>query len=186
MSDDALSPAHPERQVGPMLLDGFDAVWARVRGRLDGLTQEEYLWEPVPGCWSVRCGEDGEWQVERPEPEPEPPPVTTIAWRLWHIGSECLAGYTANGLGPWPLEVTGRQWYAGAADALAALDRAWAAFRDGIGRLGEDGMWRPLGPDWGPYGSEPWAALVLHAVDEVSHHGAEVGLLRDLHAHRTD
>jgi hypothetical protein len=26
----------------------------RLRERLSGITEEEYLWEPVPGCWTVR------------------------------------------------------------------------------------------------------------------------------------
>jgi hypothetical protein len=30
----------------------------QLRDRLDGLTDDEYFWEPAPGCWSVRpCGE---------------------------------------------------------------------------------------------------------------------------------
>ncbi len=112
-------------------------------------------------------------------------PVTTIAWRLWHIGSECLAGYTARNLGDWPLDVDeDEEWYGDVDDALSALDRAWTAFRGGVAALGEDGMWRPLGEGWGPFASDPWAALILHAYDEIAHHGAEVALLRDLYAHR--
>src|SRR5690349_5344942 len=55
-----------------------------VRPHLDGLTDDEYLWEPVPGCWSVRRRGAG-WFVERTHPAPTPPPVTTIAWRLAHL-----------------------------------------------------------------------------------------------------
>jgi hypothetical protein len=173
-----------DRRLSPLLLDGFDYVWARVRGRIEGLTQDEYLWQPTPDAWSVREGDDGRWRVERVVPDPEPGAVTSIAWRLWHIGAECLAGYASNGLGEWPLQVTGREWYRDVGPALGALDTAWAAFRSGVDRMGEDGMWRKLGPDWGPYADDTWGALVLHAFDEVVHHGAEVGLLRDLYAHR--
>ena len=172
-----------DRLVAPRVLSAFDLVWGRVRDRLSGLDQEEYFWEPAPGCWSVR-ERDGTWVVDRVHPEPQPPPVTTIAWRLWHIASDCLAGYTARGLGPWPLGVQGRDWYGEVGQALAATDTAWAAFRSGLDDLGEDGMWRRLGPDWGPYAEDTWADLALHALDEVAHHGAEIGLLRDLHAAR--
>ena len=168
------------REAGPSVLGALDYVWGRVRGRMDGLTVAEYRWEPVPDCWSVRELDSG-WRIERVIPDPDPAPVTTIAWRLWHIGSDCLAGYTANGLGEWPLEVRDREWYGEPGPALAAVDQAWAAFRSGLDALGEDGLWRPLGPDWGQFGVEPWLNLALHAMDELAHHGAELALLRDLY-----
>ena len=36
-----------------LLLDQIDWHWTRQAGpRLDGLSDEEYLWEPVVDCWS--------------------------------------------------------------------------------------------------------------------------------------
>jgi len=172
------------RQVAPLLLESIEYVWSRVRSRVDGLTDEEYRWEPVSGCWSVRQSHSGAWEIERPHPEPSPPPVTTIAWRLWHIGSECLAGYTSRGLGPWPLKVTENEWFPSAGQALDAVDEAWGAFYAGLKALGEDGLWSPLGAAWEEFADDTWAALVQHALDELSHHGAEVALLRDLYLRR--
>ncbi|GGS95170.1 hypothetical protein GCM10010270_79010 [Streptomyces violaceus] len=37
------------RMTGPVM-DSGDGTDAKV----DRMTDEEYLWEPVPGCWSVR------------------------------------------------------------------------------------------------------------------------------------
>jgi hypothetical protein len=170
--------------IGPLLLGSLDYVWSRIRERLSGLTEDEYRWEPGADCWSVRTAADGSWRVDGPVPAPSPPPVTTIAWRLWHLSSECLAGYTAQGLGPWPLDVKGQEWFAAPGPALAALDQAWSAFRSGLGELGEDGLWQSLGPAWAEFSDDPWAGLVLHAQDELSHHGAEIALLRDLYAVR--
>ncbi len=62
-----------------------DYAWQRLIDRLAGLTDEEYLWEPVPECWTVRPGQDGPWTWDFAWPEPQPCPVTTIAWRLSHI-----------------------------------------------------------------------------------------------------
>jgi DinB superfamily len=174
-----------QRQIAPTIIGALDYVWSRITDRLTGLTAAEYRWEPVDGCWSVRPAGDGRWEADRPAEEPDPPPVTTIAWRLWHIGSQCLAGFTARGLGPWPLEVSGRAWYGDPEAALAATEQAWQAFRAGLVKLGEDGMWQQLGPDWGPYATDTWTALALHVMDEIVHHGAEIALLRDLYPRLT-
>ena len=49
----------------------------------------------------------------------------------------------------------------------------------------DDEQWhRPLGPDWGPYAEDSTLELVLHVLDEMVHHGAEVSLLRDLYVYR--
>ena len=173
-----------ERAVLPLLGNAFDYIWARTTARLDGIGRDEYLWEPAPGSWNVR-EVDGQWQVERTgPPDPEPAPVTTIAWRTWHIASDCLADYVVHGGGDWALDVTGKQWHDDPRAALADMQRAYDAFRAFVTARGEDGMWQPLGPDWGPYAQDTWAALVIHAFDEVAHHGAEIALLRDLYAAR--
>jgi hypothetical protein len=168
------------RAIQPVLLGGFDYVWDRLRTRLHGISADEYRWEPVPDCWTVRpTGET--WEVTGAGRAPEPAPITTIAWRTWHIASDCLATYLANSPAGRPLEVTDREWFGEPEPALAAMDTAYAAFRQLVVDLGEDGMWEPLGPTWGSYADDPWADLVVHAFDEVVHHGAEIGLLRDLY-----
>jgi hypothetical protein len=77
------------------LLEQLTWHWTnQLRPRLDGLTDEEYLWEPVPGAWNVRprgqarteqFGGSGDVVVEFAYPEPTPAPLTTIAWRLAHV-----------------------------------------------------------------------------------------------------
>src|SRR4029450_2174662 len=44
-----------------LLLAQMDEVSGRLRGRLEGLGDEEYFWEPVPGCWTVRRDPSGTW-----------------------------------------------------------------------------------------------------------------------------
>src|SRR3712207_6545560 len=75
-----------------------------LRPGLEGLTDEEYLWEPVEGCWSIRPrGQEraaigagaGDWVVEFEFPEPDPTPVTTIAWRMAHLQVGIFAMRTA-------------------------------------------------------------------------------------------
>ncbi|MFC6063563.1 DinB family protein [Streptomyces ochraceiscleroticus] len=61
-----------------VLLDQFDQAREMAQVRLTGLGDEEYLWEPVPGCWSIRrrCEAvtprafgPGEWVLDRGAPD---------------------------------------------------------------------------------------------------------------------
>jgi hypothetical protein len=172
-----------ERKTLPLILSGFDDAWTRLDARLDGLTGEEYLWEPVRDMWTVRP-EDGGWRADWQDGEPDPAPVTTIAWRVWHLASDCLANYLRASDVPRPIVPTGREWYGTVQPALADLRAASAAFRSTMAGLGEEGIWAPMGPRWGEFADAPWAALVVHATDELAHHGAEIALLRDLYRWR--
>jgi hypothetical protein len=165
----------------PLLFYKLNDSYERLRSRLVGLSDQEYLWEPVAGMWSVR-EVDGRWVVEDDPEAPAPTPVTTIAWRMWHIASSCLAQYISH-LGPWPLEVERDEWYPDATSAIAALETSWRAFHERIHALGEVGLRSALGPSWGPFAENSWAELVTHAADELAHHGAEIALLRDLYPH---
>jgi hypothetical protein len=160
------------------------------RPRLEGLTDEEYLWEPVPGSWSVRprgtssspapIG-SGPMQRDDAPDDPDPAPVTTIAWRVAHLTVECLSIRTMNHFdGP---EAHWESWeYSGSADeALARLDTAYDAWQAGVESFGEEGLARPVGPAEGHFAEAPYADLVLHINRELIHHGAEICLLRDLY-----
>jgi hypothetical protein len=166
----------------PLVFGGFDYVYERLRKRVADLDDAEYLWEPVPDMWTIREA-DGRWVADWARPDPVPAPVTTIAWRIWHI-ADCLASYVAPHLGEWPLPGEFRDWCGDAATARTHLETAHDAFRERITALGEDGLRSPLGEKWGPFAENSWADLVLHATDEVAHHGAEIGLLRDLYRTR--
>jgi hypothetical protein len=50
-------------QVQQDLLGLADFAFGRLRSRLAGITDEEYGWEPVPGCWSVRPVGDGTYRL---------------------------------------------------------------------------------------------------------------------------
>jgi len=69
------------------LIAQLDWHWTnQLRPRLSSLVTEEYLWEPVPGCWSLRRQSNGKVAPDWAYPQPDPAPLTTIAWRLGHIG----------------------------------------------------------------------------------------------------
>jgi hypothetical protein len=178
------------------LRDQLDFHYRRMfRPRLEGLTDEEYLWEPVPGAWSIRprgtCSSpapigSGPMQRDDAPDEPDPAPVTTIAWRVAHLTVECLAMRTASHFGGPPADYETWEYAAAAAEALARLDTAYDAWTAGVESLGEEGLSRPCGPSEGPFTEAPLADLVLHLNRELIHHGAEICLLRDLYLRRKD
>ncbi|MBC9003381.1 DinB family protein [Micromonospora aurantiaca (nom. illeg.)] len=169
----------------PLLREQLTWHWTyQLRDRLAGLTDAEYLWEPVPGCWSVRPrGDDGIPAIDFAMPQPDPPPFTTIAWRLAHVIVGVLAMRNASHFGRAPTDYASFPYSPTAAGALAQLDEEYAAWTAGVEALGEDGLARPCGPAEGPFADVPMATLVLHINREVIHHLSEVCLLRDLYRH---
>ncbi len=119
------------------------------------------------------------------DPDPVPAPVTTIAWRCWHIAVDCLDSYSSRLFGRSGAGLSGRQWVNTVSEAQTMLDAAWSVFRSGVAAWGDDGLWTPLGAAWGPYAESNNLELALHAQREVIHHGAEIALLRDLYPLRT-
>jgi hypothetical protein len=176
---------------GRLLVGQLEFYWdVHLRPRLDGLTDEEYFWEPVEGCWSLRRGPDGGYRLDGGRQESAPPPLTTIAWRLVHVGATCLANRASTFFGDGsvpgdadmfdprhvPADLPG-----GGAEAIAFLERSYRHWHDGIAGLDDEGLARPLGPRGGPYAEDPMAELIAHINREVMHHGAELCLLRDLY-----
>ena len=165
----------------------LDEVRDRLLARLEGMSDAEYLWEPVPDCLTVRVGADGVARAdERPGAATGQPPFATIAWRAWHIGSDCLRGYHRL-FGEAPIPAAARQlWPATAQAGVAALAEDIAGFRARVAALGDTRLLAPMGPSAAPYAADSFLALATHAIDETAHHGAEIALLRDLHAHGLD
>jgi hypothetical protein len=178
------------------LVDQLEVLWdTQLRSRLDGLTDTEYFWEPVVGCWSIRRrGEStvqkavgtGEFTFEFASPAPDPPPVTTIAWRLATIIVGCFATRTHWHFGGPPADWPTWDYAGTAAEALHQLDATHDNWVNGVRGLGADGLHRPAGPAEGPYADRPLAEMVLHVNREVIHHGAEISLLRDLYRWKGD
>lgn len=48
------APTRPTTEVAVAVLDSLDYMAGRLFARLDGITDDEYRWEPVVGMWSVR------------------------------------------------------------------------------------------------------------------------------------
>ncbi|MEV4346846.1 DinB family protein [Actinoplanes sp. NPDC049596] len=164
---------HWENQVGP---------------RLDGLTDDEYFWEPVKDVWNVRPrgtstapvqAGSGDFTIDFAFPEPVPAPVTSIAWQLGHVIVGVLAMRNAAHFGA-PAAAYETWNYAGsAAEARRQLDEQLAVWLAGVAAAD---LQQPVGPKE-PYPEASMAELVLHINRELIHHLSEVCLLRDLYLH---
>ncbi len=164
----------------------FDRCCQRLLRSLDGLDHAEFFWEPAPGCWTVHRREDdrgvtadgsGDWVIDYALPEPRPAPLTTIAWRIVHLGAVNIL-YWDYAFGPatasFDLELPGdattaRQWLVDSQRQLI----------DTIAELSDADLDEPRRTNWG----ERWPTwrLLATLVDEQTHHGAEISLLRDLY-----
>ena len=174
-----------------LLFDQLDWHWTtQLRPRLDQLSDHEYLWEQVAGCWSIRPREQatsalaaggGDVVMDFALPEPDPPPVTTIAWRLAHIAVAIFGMRVAAHCDGPAIAVRTLDYPLTAAGGLALLDEHYGAWVTHLRTVDDDRLWQPCGPTEGPYADLPFAGLILHLNREAIHHGAEIALLRDLY-----
>jgi hypothetical protein len=171
------------------VIDQLDSHWRhRLRPRLDGLTDDEYFWQPVPDCWTVsRRGHSsapislgvGEFTWDYAEPPHEREPVTTIAWRLAHL-IVCFASTNGKHFGRPPANESTFNYAGTAKEALRQLDEQYEIYVDGVRSLGTAGLAQPQGHP-PAFADAPVAKKILYGNVEVIHHGAEICLLRDLY-----
>jgi hypothetical protein len=188
---------HPEwpNAVVRSLSRQLEAAHERIGPTLHGLTDDEYFWEPVPGCWTVhrRRSSDGawspdaqvfvngrgEWVFDYAIPDLVPPPVTTIAWRMYHASSIAWVWADAVfGLGDSDWDTYDPP--STAADATRWWDRGYRRFVGSASSICDDrDLLEPMRTWWGVERTvEGWITTFL---DEQVHHMAEVSLLRDLY-----
>jgi hypothetical protein len=172
---------------------------------LNGLTQEEFGWEPHEGAWGVRrrsecttpdaTGTEGndwvadnDWTLAEAVDRGEAiSPMTTIGWLLNHVGAapgavaelEIVGGATT----PTP-EIYGLMWgrtiIPTVDDAVARLRTGWSALDRALRASSDELLERT-------YAGHPWGRgdlAVTAMLNEVSHHMTQVCMLRDQFAHK--
>jgi hypothetical protein len=164
-----------------LLAAQLDEAYQFVRDRVQGLTDDEFFWEPVPGCWTVRRGPDGRWSADYPDVHPDPPPFTTIAWRLVHV-AECKVMYHEYAFGPaaltWPQIDSAHT----ADAAIAELERGQRLLVASLADMTDVELDAPRLTNWG----EEWPTWKIFwtMIDHDLHHGGEIGVVRDLYRER--
>lgn len=173
-----------------LLLAQYETSYEYLIDRLQGIDDQEYFWEPVPRCWSVRQRSEavtphtigkGAWVMDYERAELDPAPVTTIAWRLCHLvyGQRMRCDYT---FGTKSLQRNDLTLPTNAHAAVAWLEDSHQAWRRGLLSLSDADL-DIVGLSTFPWGLDPtlpFGAIVWWTNRELIHHGAEIGLLRDL------
>jgi DinB superfamily len=169
-----------------ILRTAYAASCDSLRRILRGMTEDEFFWEPVAGCWTVHRRSEsrgvsadgsGEWVIDYDPSQPQPPPFTTIAWRTLHIaGVNYLYWDYAFGSASltFDLEMPG--------DVAEATDWLFASHEpvaDALASLNDADIDKLVPTSWG----EEWPLhrVIMTLINEQVHHGAEISLLRDLH-----
>lgn len=192
------APRNSDGQAEPLLNQLTEHYDNHVAPRLATLTDEEYLWEPCRGCWSIRpraqarsamAAGGGEWVIDFDYPEPDPPPFTTIAWRLAHLSVGILGMRNAAHFGAPAVDYQSAHYSTTATGALADLDHHYRRWVVGVSTLDDQALGQVVGPaDPGLQVFRPQATmteLILHIHREAIHHLAEVLAIRDLYRSRT-
>jgi hypothetical protein len=159
------------------VFQAFDYGYGEVRRQVQGLTDHEYFWEPVPDCWTVKSV-DGRLVADF-IPRAEPPPFTTVAWRMWHIAVDCFDSYSQRAFGTSGSGLAEDTFVDTAAEAVEVLERSVDHFIDAM--KGHEDLWQPVGPAFGPFAEASHVDLILHTYRELVHHGAEIAMMRDLY-----
>ena len=145
-----------------------------LQARVADLGDDEMAWAPTDDV--LRMGEPAPRVTHY---DGEPSPVATIGWRLEHIAT----GLTEARVPLW-LSVDAAVPPVPAHDTADAM-RAWLAdasawFCSFVASIDDAHLEEPLGSVAGQWGDSARAGFVSHLTNEAIHHGAEVGVLRDL------
>jgi len=166
--------------AGELLARSWEESGDRLRARMAGLTDAEYLWLPAGDGWTIHPDptRPGRWTYDYDFAPPAPAPVTSIAWRLVHIIADNEI-YWEYAFGP------GRRTFPdlivpkNVAEALVAWQDSRTPITAWLADATEDDLTEPRPSHLG----DPKTAgeVVRILLDEQTHHGAEIALLRDLY-----
>jgi hypothetical protein len=174
---------------------------------LTGLTQEAFDWEPHPGAWGVRqrseCTTpdpygatgsrwvlDNDWAIVQAAADRGDvvEPMTTIGWLLNHFGAapglfaelEIVGGSTEPTLDRYQ-QMWGVTIIPNVDEAVDRFMSGWSALRESLREATDERLETT-------YEGHPWKRgdrAISALLNEVSHHGTQICVLRDLYARRS-
>jgi len=173
----------------------------------NGLTDDELMWEPVAGAWTVHPAAEprtatpfisGEWAadmdaglVDAAMQGKAVEPLTSIAWLFWHVGSmpgrvaelDFLGGSHTAASGWTSPYISVHPIFTTADEAVTAMRTGWRALDTALRAATDEQLERPT-RFWGYGNPGPMgtgAQVVASILNEVSHHATQIGVLRDFY-----
>jgi hypothetical protein len=185
VSADATAPSDIPARLAPFLAQ-WDYFYGVLLERLDGLTDEEYLWEPAPTVLTVRMV-DGRPKPDQLglEPTGATAPPRTIAWSVGHHGDGTWnrADYLVGSHSIQPGDLT---WPMTAAEGVDFLKEGCRRWRSALYQMTDtdlDTVGRSAFP-WGLDPELPLIEIVWWINKELIYHASEIWLMRDIYAAR--
>lgn len=166
------------------LIEQMEFAWSyHFLHRMQGMTDEEYLWEPVADVWTVHPGKDGGEPTVDPQQHVDPAPFTTIAWRMQHM-ADFFTKRRVNHFGDPESEVMSAPASLSAEEGIANLQTAYDRWKHELETMPVEKLEQPCGQAEKHYPDSPFLTLVLHINCEFIHHSSECCLIRDLYRQR--
>jgi len=175
----------------PGRLAPFLAQWDYVAGmtleRLEGLADEEYLWEPAETSWTVRPDSTGRPRPDAAvwDPSSSSAPPRTLAWTITHLGNGLLSR-TDYLTGSHSLRDEDLTYPMAPTEGIALLRRGLAGWRAGLAEMTDVDL-DTVGRSAYPGGLDPELPLieiVWWVSKELLWHAADAWFVRDLYAMR--
>ncbi|MDP9868025.1 MULTISPECIES: DinB family protein [Streptosporangium] len=167
-----------------LLIRQLDIAWSLFEYHLKDLDDPRCLWEPAPGCWTVRPDGQDRWVADWETSEPDPAPAVSIGWLTWHIGFwwTTTLGHCFGSKAPAREEITWPGTAAATADWLRGLKDGWRASLLRLTDADLDSTDRTAGLPWGQH--ETLVNIAGWVNVELTKNVAEIGLLCNLHGAR--
>lgn len=161
-----------------LLITTMDQAYGRLQARVDGLTDDEFFWQPVPKSWTIYEDKPGHWTYHYAIPDPDPAPMTTVGWQLVHLGT-CKVMYHEWAYGAARLTFPELDIPHTPASAIALLDEGHRLLRHDLQSTSESELDGPRKTNWG----EIWPAWKIFwaMIDHDALHSGMIGHLRDLY-----
>ena len=145
--------------ITDQLADQLEFHWTiQLRPRLDGLTDDEYFWAPVPNCWTVHP--DGGIDFDYPAPNRHRSPRSRGGWRT--SSSACWPCATTRTSAARPPTIRAGRTPPTRRPRCAQLDERTKNGSAGVRGLDDDELQRPCGPAEGPYADYPHDPCPAH------------------------